>query len=293
MYTRTLLTALLGCSILAGCEAPGSVPDVTPGTPGVPTQVNYTRDFGPARRGGGPAGDLIDHGGPVLTTNKTQAIFWGSSWATDTTDKIPGLDSFFSGFGGSGIESLASEYSGIQNVSTYLGHTIDTSAVSTKALTTSQAVAEACKITNNSPDPTAVYFLYTLTGAGQVSYCAWHSYGNCPGTNAPVQVAYMPNIDGQAGCDPQDTWTTHSQGLAALANVTSHELMEAITDPRITAWYDSAGAENGDKCAWSFHNVVTLKNGSQWKLQMEWSNYAYDHSTGYANRSGQLGCLQD
>jgi hypothetical protein len=28
-------------------------------------------------------------------------------------------------------------------------------------------------------------------------------------------------------------------------------------------------------------------------LQMEWSNNAYDHGTGYANQSGQKGCLQD
>src|SRR5437016_7209550 len=39
-----------------------------------------------------------------------------------------------------------------------------------------------------------------------------------------IQVAYMPNLDGIAGCDPGDTSTGHSAGLAALGNVTSHEL---------------------------------------------------------------------
>ncbi|MCU1282152.1 MAG: hypothetical protein JWM53_5698, partial [bacterium] len=85
------------------------------------------------------------------------------------------------------------------------------------------------KITGNSPDPAALYLIYTATGAGHVSYCAWHSWGTCS-NGAPIQVAYMPNIDGIAGCDPQDTWTTHSQGLAAVANVTAHELAETITD---------------------------------------------------------------
>src|SRR5437879_4343745 len=83
----------------------------------------------------------------------------------------------------------------------------------------SDAVAEACKVTNNNPDPNGVYFLYTSTGAGHVNYCAWHSHGTCS-NGAPVQVAYMPNIDGIAGCDPGST-TSHSQGLSALANVTS------------------------------------------------------------------------
>jgi hypothetical protein len=103
----------------------------------------------------------------------------------------------------------------------------------------------------------------------------------------------MPNIDAEPGCDPADTYGTgHSQGLAAVANVTAHELAETITDPRNGGWYDSSGAENGDKCAWSFASPVTLKNGSTWKLQMEWSNNAFTAGTGYANRSGQKGCLQ-
>src|SRR5262249_60734754 len=34
---------------------------------------------------------------------------------------------------------------------------------------------------------------------------------------------------------------------------TSHEIMEAITDPDTsTGWYDSSGFENGDECAYIF-----------------------------------------
>jgi hypothetical protein len=34
---------------------------------------------------------------------------------------------------------------------------------------------------------------------------------------------------------------------------TSHEIMEAITDPdTATGWYDSSGFENGDECAYVF-----------------------------------------
>ena len=46
----------------------------------------------------------------------------------------------------------------------------------------------------------------------------------------------------------------HSQGLAAIANVSGHELSEARSDPASPgAWYDSSGQENGDKCAWTFN----------------------------------------
>ena len=244
--------------------------------------------------GGGSSPDMTFHGGTVLTANTTKAIFWGASWQTYTGDIISGIDAFFSGWGGSGMAGDSTEYAGtngqVTSKSTYAGHVIDTSTVPTKALSTSQAVAEACKITNNNPDPLAVYFIYTSTGAGHVSYCAWHSWGTCS-NGAQVQVAYMPNITGIAGCDPGSDVTSESEGLAALANVTSHELSEAITDPRGAGWFDGGGAENGDKCAWAFHNDVSF-GGKQWKLQMEWSNAAYDSNGGYPNLSGQNGCLQ-
>jgi len=237
------------------------------------------------------------HGGNVLHADKTMAIFWGSEWsdASFQGDKVAGLDSFFGGLNNSNFAGTSTEYSDtsghVSKSSTYLGHTFDTSAAPKRAIQVSAAVAEACAVTGNNPDPSAIYFLYTSTGAGHVNYCAWHSHGTCS-NGAPVQVAYMPNIDGIAGCDPGDTTTGHSQGLAALANVTSHEWSEARTDPRGDGWFDNGGAENGDKCACSFHGDVTLKNKTQWMLQMEWSNAAYDAGTGYANTSGQLGCIQ-
>lgn len=249
-----------------------------------------------ASAGGGNASTSVDmtfHGGTILTTPKTMAIFWGS-WSSPG-DIISGIDTFFQGWGGSGMANDSTEYSGtngqVTSTSPYLGHALDSTTPPKRALSTSQAVSEACKITNNNPDPLAVYFIYTSTGAGHVNYCAWHSWGTCS-NGAQVQVAYMPNITGLAGCNPNSDVTSQSEGLAALANVTSHELSEATTDPRGAGWFDSSNAENGDKCAWSFNNDVKLSNGSQWKLQMEWSNYAYDHNSGYPNSSGQKGCLQ-
>jgi hypothetical protein len=237
------------------------------------------------------------HNGPVLHASKTMAIFWGSQWsqASFQGDKVTGLDSFFSGFSGSGIAHTGTEYSDttgpVTSASTYLGHVFDLSAAPHTQLHTSTAVAEACKVVGNNPDPSALYLIYTSTGAGNVNYCAWHSWGTCS-NGKQIQVAYMPNLDGVAGCDPGDSTSGHSEGLAALANVTSHELMETITDPRGSAWYDNGGSEIGDKCAWSFAPVLsTLANGSQWMLQMEWSNAAYTAGTGLPNLSGQNGCI--
>jgi hypothetical protein len=290
--------SLLAVLLFVACGPEGGSVDASSSADALDSSARVHLDKTHSKPGGGGGSPLMtEHGGTVLTANKTMAIFWGSQWssASFAGDVITGLDSFFGGFGGSKYAAISTEYSGsngqVTGSSTYLGHAFDSSSAPNRALSVSSAVSEACKMTSNNPDPNALYLIYTATGAGRVGYCAWHSYGNCT-NGAPVQVAYMPNISGLFGCDPQDTWTTHSEALAALANVTAHELSETITDPRGGGWYDSSGAEIGDKCAWSFEGPVKLSNSSTWKLQGEWSNAAYTAGTGFANTAGQLGCEQ-
>jgi hypothetical protein len=261
-----------------------------------PGHVMLNKDAGHAASTGSPL--LLLHGGNVLTSTVMHAIWWGSEWssASFAGDKISGMESFFHGYGRSDYADTVTEYDGADGAfathnSSYGGSLYDSSEAPAHALSTADAVAEACKMTNDNPVANAIYFIYTSTGAGHVNYCAWHNHGSCA-NGAPVLVAYMPNLDGVAGCDPLDTWTTHSEGLAALASVTAHELSESITDPVQTGWYSASGNENGDECAWSFVGPVKLSNRTTWKLQGEWSNAAYNAGTGYANLSGQKGCIQ-
>jgi len=298
MNTRTFLTSFFGLALVAGgCAAPddasletqselnGAPEPAPPGAHGF-LQRGYAH-----QKGGGGSADMTFHNGSVLVSNTVQAIFWGDWSSADAQAKIAGMDSFFAGLDNSNFAATSNEYSGITSSTTVLTHVLDNSTAPRRAINTSTAVSKACAIAGNNPDPNAVYFLFTSSTAGHVNYCACHSWGTCS-NGAPIQVAYMPNIDNIAGCDPQDVWTNNPEPLAALANVTSHEWSEARTDPRGDGWYDAGGAENGDKCAWSFDSMVTLKNGSNWKLQGEWSNAAYDAGTGFANTSGQKGCLQ-
>jgi hypothetical protein len=303
---KRIVVAACAVALVAACTESDQAPTSPPTDPSLSAGENglqgkpgphifLRRGF--ARKPGGTV-NMTFHGGTVLPTSKSMAIFWGSPWTSDaafTADKVTGLDDFFSHFGGSSFAGTNTEYSGtngqVTKAMSYLGHVFDNSAPPSRALTVSGAVAEACKITGNNPDPSGVYFIYTSTTAGHVNYCAWHSWGSC-GNGAPVQVAYMPNLDGIAGCDPGSPASLgHSQGLAALANVTAHELSEAITDPRGTGWFDASGAENADKCAWVFPSIVALSSTSRWQAQGNWSNARFTAGTGYANLSGQKGCI--
>jgi hypothetical protein len=141
-------------------------------------------------------------------------------------------------------------------------------------------------VTGGHPLAGAYYPVYSDQPRGGAGYCAWHSSGTINGTQ--VEFGFFFNLDGDSGCDPQAPGSTgHSQGLSALANVSGHELSEMLTDPQLNAWFDQKGAENSDKCAWTFKGLVTI--GSQsWKIQGNWSNAAANAGTGYAN----LGCIQ-
>jgi hypothetical protein len=248
-------------------------------------------ELAPARR----SPNMTYHGGVIMPTANATAIFWGTSWANYSGDKISGMDSWYQGFSNSNYAKTSDEYTGsngqVGPTTSYAGHYIDTSAAG-NGNNTSTILAEVCKmIANPDPSGNGYYPVYVDLGRGSNGYCAYHSVGTCHGVR--VQFGFFFKLDGDAGCDPGDTSGLHSQGLAAIANVSGHELSEARTDPSNPgAWYDSSGQENGDKCAWTFHvPLVTFSNGTQWKIQGEWSNAAYNSGTGYPNLNGQKGCL--
>jgi len=233
------------------------------------------------------------HGGKIMTTAVTENIFWGTSWTTYSGDEIVGLDEWYQGFNNSRYAATSDEYTGTNGkvgpAIAHAGHVVDLSAAS-GGNKTSAILAEVCKEVTPDPSGNGYYAVYTDLPRGSSGYCAWHSYGTCGGI--PVQFAFFWKLDGDPGCDPLDTSGVHTEGLAALANVSGHELSEARTDPRSGGWYDSGGAENGDKCAWTFNvPLVTFSDGGQWKVQGEWSNAAYNAGTGYADSSGLKGCL--
>jgi len=258
--------------------------------------IHWARGRAPARpRGGSP--NLTYHGGPVMRQGAyVEPIYWGARWSNSSFagDKISGLLSFYSGFGRSDYDATNTEYTDSSGhvgsaVAVGVTHT-DLSAAPSNGNRTAPILAEVCS-TASSLVTNGYYPVYVDTPRGHAGFCAWHSVGTCS-NGTTVQFAFFFNLDGDAGCDPEDSSGRHSQGMAGLANVSGHELSEALTDPHLNAWYDANGQENADKCAWAFGTpLLTFANGSQWKIQGNWSNAAFNGGTGYPNSSGQKGCI--
>jgi hypothetical protein len=286
LFRVWLFTLALLMAISAGAQG---VPDQMQPEPPM-LGIHWAKDH-PAILGVGSP-DMTWHGGAVMPTADVSAIFWGTSWGSYNGDKITGMARWYEGFDSSDYAKTSDEYKGSNGQVTasvsYGGHYVD----ATKAKgggSISGILAEVCKVIPK-PVSNGYYAVYTDIPRGTAGYCAYHSAGFCGGTL--VQFAFFWNLDGDSGCNPRSGVAGESEGLAALANSSGHELSEARTDPSGGGWYDSAVQENGDKCAWSFNvPYVTFTNGSKWKIQGEWSNKAYNSGTGYPNKQGLKGCL--
>jgi len=293
---RRLLALCVAVSI-AGAAAVAARGDARPDvlrTAANPAGIAYAHDNagnGNGKKPGSGTGtspNLSWHGGSVMSGGAAvQAIFWGSSWSSSPGDKVDGLDSFYAGIGGTSYLGTTQEYNagaGTANVGTtvtYAGHVLDSTAAQSGAPSTSAVLAVVARDIT-APVQNGYYPVYSDQPRGTAGYCAWHSSGYIGTTR--IQFAFFFKLDGDLGCNPYSTVTGQSEGLAALANVSGHELSEALTDPHGDAWYDTQGSENADKCAWTFgHSYLTFTNGTQWKIQGNWSNNAYTASRGYAN----------
>ena len=157
-------------------------------------------------------------------------------------------------------------------------------------------------VTGWIPSPTTLFLLFTPRSVGSCTdtssgicaytyYCAYHSdyadnqgdvlYANQPYTET-AQLGLAGACD--SGQHPNGDWAD------ATLNVASHEHNEAVTDPDGNAWYDSAGNENGDKCAWNFGTSLGSTGFGQYNqvigtgkyyLQQEWSNASSSCALGY------------
>jgi hypothetical protein len=262
MAAATLLAVLL---VVPGQAAAADRGDAGPATPHL---------FGAhGSKGHGGGSNLIDHGGPVLAGAHLYAVWWGGAGAWPT-DANAALTSFLGGFGRSSYLQIGAQYMRGATLTTRLsGQYVDPSAPPTHVNpdTLGAEVASVLSAAGSTVDPQGIYVVYTSNFPSGGNYCAWHS--DTPVNGTTVAVAYMPNTTGVTGCDPGDLYGAngYSEGTRSLANVTAHELMEAVTDPQVSAWYDQGGQEIGDKCAWQFAGPVTI-GGTAWQLQAEWSN---------------------
>src|SRR2546423_5964209 len=121
---------VLGALSLVAALVSGSASAVRTAAPQIPSHVGgVVPTIGAPQVQG--AGNLINHGGPTMTTNHVYAIYWVPSGYSVASGYTSTINQFFgdvahdSGMG-SNVYAVATQYSGIQYNSTFSGSVTDT-----------------------------------------------------------------------------------------------------------------------------------------------------------------------
>ena len=219
------------------------------------------------------AGALIDHGGPVQNNPKLDIVFW--NWKSDPDGEKAYLINFLSSIGDSPWLRTLSQYK--VGVNPTLGGTwTDRSNVPPAEPTTAEIYNEAVAAAVHfglTSSARAQIIVAMPTGVGmansdQPNSCAYHEPLAAPGTTYTV-LPYLPDADFGAECGAGSV--NSGSALDAVSIVAGHEIAESMTDPLLNAWYDAAGNEVADKCAW-YHLADTVTSLGTFAVQPLWSN---------------------
>jgi hypothetical protein len=123
-------------------------------------------------------------------------------------------------------------------------------------------------------DANGVYVVLTAAGVTATSgfltkYCGWHTHASMAAKDIKFSFVGDPTGASLANCAAQTASSPNgSPGVDALISVLAHEIVEAATDPDLNAWFDRSGAENADKCAWTFGTTYKATNGSTANMKL-------------------------
>ena len=113
----------------------------------------------------------------------------------------------------------------------------------------------------------------TLSQCASNVFCAYH---NTFGTN--TQYAAMPYA-ASFSCRASGQTEPNNDDADLTINVSSHEEIEAATDPLLNAWFDRSGSEIGDFLVShprtrfiNAQNGDITVNGHTYEVQREWDN---------------------
>ena len=223
--------------------------------------------------------DITYHGGPVLTTPAVYIIWYGNWNQSNGSDNSAGqqiVRDFIYGVSNSPYYQINVSYGGPSGLVHFGGETTD-SYSQTARLTDAkvQAVVSHAITGGKLPnDPNGVYFVLTSSDVSERSgfctqYCGWHTAGTI--ANSTIKYSFVGNAYRcLSACAAQTVGPNENAGVDGMISVIAHELEETNTDPQPrSGWVDSRGAENGDKCAWTFGaNLKTASNGAYYNMTL-------------------------
>jgi hypothetical protein len=258
-----------------------------------------------------PAGAHLTYfGGPIISNVQVVQVLYGSgsynSQVAGTTS--PTMGNFFSDITSTGLISLMQQYNtnisggtgqifgngtfgGLFQIVPAAGNngsTISDTQIQAELLSQITAGHLPAPILDAQGQPNTLYMIYfppgkTITQGGSSScvaggFCAFHGTTSSTFNSKHVLYGVMPDMQAGSGCS---TGCGTSSVFGNYTSVTSHELVEAMTDAQVgiatvvgppLAWYDQTNGEIGDIC--NGQQATYVANGTSYVIQLEFSNAA-------------------
>jgi hypothetical protein len=284
---KKTIVMICALSLATMAYAAGPSKDLNPGrTHAMATNANV--DFHASGAGG--SGNLVDHGGEVMTNAKVVYIFWG--WSSSTTDPyVKEIVSFRDDPNGmSKHVGMLNQYrstgsTGLKGTQPDVFDAVPPSATKVTDAMVQSKVATSCAALSGGCKTDTIYEVvlpsgyYSDDGTGAQScggtnlqYCAYHGNGDNSHLSANVKYSIQP-YPSCSGCHGLAGWGAAQDEEHFIV----HETREAMSDAKLNAWFDRAGYEADDKCAWgtNLKFLFSETSGSHtYGYQMEYSNSA-------------------
>jgi hypothetical protein len=277
-FTLLVGSLLTGCMELAGDLAP----DERTGAPSDAELPKETFELRAASAQASPA-PITYHGGPIMLGTPNVYVIWYGGWAWNTSTTI--IPAFLQSLSGSGYYTINTSYTNgsgnrVDNRIQLAGQTTD-AYTRGNALTdydVALVISNAVTTKKLPKDANGIYVVLSSADVNETSgmctrYCGWHSYATSSATQ--LKIAYIGNPDRcPTACSAQPVKSPNGNpGADGLISILAHELSETVTDPNLNAWYDAQGAENADKCAWTFGTTYAVANGSKANVKLGGKDY--------------------
>ncbi|MGZ4875945.1 MAG: hypothetical protein ACXV5R_12295 [Candidatus Angelobacter sp.] len=258
-----------------------------------------------------PAGAHLTYfGGPIISNVQVVQVLYGSGsynpQVAGTTS--PTMGNFFGDITSTGLISLLQQYNtpvsggtgqtfgngtfaGLFQIVPAAGNngsTITDAQIQSELLSQITAGHLPAPVLDAQGNPNTLYMIYfppgkTISQGGSNScqaggFCAYHGTTSSLFGGKNVLYGVMPDMQAGSGCS---TGCGTSTVFGNYTSVTSHELVEAMTDAFVgiatvfgppLAWYDQTNGEIGDICNGQQGSYTA--NGTTYTIQLEFSNSA-------------------
>jgi hypothetical protein len=270
-FSLSLTVALLAMCLFGASRLSNNTAHAQSENSGPPEIIKHKgnpHEIGNAPTKGGTTAlsPITYHGGALIST-PTAYVIWYGNWnqanGSDTPAGQQIVRDFLSSVGNSPYYNINTTYS-------VTGKTITGNVL--RGAETTDAYSQGTKLRDASIltivnsainagrlpiDANGVYFVLTSSDVSESSgfctqYCGWHTAGTA--TLGHVRYSFVGNANRCLNaCAAQTVSPNGNAGVDGMISVLAHELEEANTDPDpASGWVDASGAENGDKCAWTF-----------------------------------------